>query len=100
MPNGFLFLFNFCQVFLVTGLNRKFGISDEWFAIGDSLILTVLGQVIYIYIFLLVTFYFSAHVVKTVVLLTLAVIMKIWIHFLKHACMPLSLIWKAVVSIT
>ncbi|CAA0806603.1 Folate-biopterin transporter 1- chloroplastic [Striga hermonthica] len=33
------------QVFLVTGLNRKFGISDEWFAVGDSLILTVLGQV-------------------------------------------------------
>ncbi|XP_062177838.1 folate-biopterin transporter 1, chloroplastic [Alnus glutinosa] len=32
------------QIFLVTGLNRKFGISDEWFAIGDSLILTVLGQ--------------------------------------------------------
>lgn len=34
------------QVFLVTGLNRKFGISDEWFAIGDSLILSVLGQVV------------------------------------------------------
>lgn len=33
------------QVLLVTGLNRQFGISDEWFAIGDSLILTVLGQV-------------------------------------------------------
>ncbi|XWS13660.1 hypothetical protein CRYUN_Cryun36dG0057300 [Craigia yunnanensis] len=32
------------QVFLVTGLNRQFGISDEWFAMGDSLILTVLGQ--------------------------------------------------------
>ncbi|KAL5541546.1 hypothetical protein UlMin_009256 [Ulmus minor] len=32
------------QVLLVTGLNRKFGINDEWFAIGDSLILTVLGQ--------------------------------------------------------
>ncbi|KZV35398.1 folate-biopterin transporter 1, chloroplastic [Dorcoceras hygrometricum] len=32
------------QVLLVTGLNRQFGISDEWFAIGDSLILTVLGQ--------------------------------------------------------
>ncbi|KAK3042175.1 hypothetical protein RJ639_001295 [Escallonia herrerae] len=32
------------QVFLVTGLNRQFGISDEWFAIGDSLIITVLGQ--------------------------------------------------------
>ncbi|KAK6146064.1 hypothetical protein DH2020_019933 [Rehmannia glutinosa] len=33
------------QVLLVTGLNRQFGISDEWFAIGDSLIITVLGQV-------------------------------------------------------
>ncbi|KAI3827871.1 hypothetical protein L1987_01959 [Smallanthus sonchifolius] len=32
------------QVILVTGLNRKFGVSDEWFAIGDSLIITVLGQ--------------------------------------------------------
>ncbi|KAJ4968390.1 hypothetical protein NE237_015091 [Protea cynaroides] len=32
------------QVCLVTGLNRQFGISDEWFSIGDSLILTVLGQ--------------------------------------------------------
>ncbi|KAK7391065.1 hypothetical protein VNO78_19387 [Psophocarpus tetragonolobus] len=32
------------QVFLVAGLNRQFGISDEWFAIGDSLILTVLSQ--------------------------------------------------------
>ncbi|KAL8153687.1 hypothetical protein V2J09_011447 [Rumex salicifolius] len=32
------------QVFLVTGLNRELGISDEWFAIGDSLILTVLSQ--------------------------------------------------------
>ncbi|KAH9331023.1 hypothetical protein KI387_003131, partial [Taxus chinensis] len=32
------------QVLLVTGINRQFGISDEWFAVGDSLILTVLGQ--------------------------------------------------------
>ncbi|PKA64975.1 Folate-biopterin transporter 1, chloroplastic [Apostasia shenzhenica] len=32
------------QVFLVTGLNKEFGISDKWFAIGDSLIITVLGQ--------------------------------------------------------
>jgi len=32
-------------VLLVTGLNRQFGISDEWFSIGDSLIITVLGQV-------------------------------------------------------
>ncbi|XP_056695977.1 folate-biopterin transporter 1, chloroplastic isoform X2 [Spinacia oleracea] len=33
------------QVFLVTGLNRQLGISDEWFAVGDSLILTVLSQI-------------------------------------------------------
>ncbi|OIW12483.1 hypothetical protein TanjilG_04647 [Lupinus angustifolius] len=32
------------QVVLVTGLNRKLGINNEWFAIGDSLILTVLSQ--------------------------------------------------------
>ncbi|KAL6636768.1 hypothetical protein ACP70R_024340 [Stipagrostis hirtigluma subsp. patula] len=32
------------QVLLVTGLNQKLGISDEWFTIGDSLIITVLGQ--------------------------------------------------------
>ncbi|KAK6929943.1 Biopterin transporter family [Dillenia turbinata] len=32
------------QVLLVTGLNRHLGISDEWFAIGDNLIITVLGQ--------------------------------------------------------
>ncbi|XP_020579692.1 folate-biopterin transporter 1, chloroplastic isoform X2 [Phalaenopsis equestris] len=32
------------QVLLVTGLNREFGISDQWFAIGDSLIITVLSQ--------------------------------------------------------
>lgn len=29
----------------MTGFNRQLGISDEWFAIGDSLILTVLAQV-------------------------------------------------------
>ena len=34
------------QVLLITGLNRKFGISDGWFTIGDSLIITVLGQVV------------------------------------------------------
>lgn len=33
------------QVVLVTGLNHQLGISDEWFAVGDSLILTVLSQI-------------------------------------------------------
>ncbi|CAH8264443.1 unnamed protein product [Arabidopsis lyrata] len=32
------------QVILVSGFNRQLGISEEWFAIGDSLILTVLAQ--------------------------------------------------------
>ncbi|XP_042398528.1 folate-biopterin transporter 1, chloroplastic-like isoform X1 [Zingiber officinale] len=32
------------QVLLVTGFNRQLGISDEWFSIGDSLIITVLSQ--------------------------------------------------------
>jgi hypothetical protein len=30
---------------LVTGFNQKLGISNEWFAMGDTLALTVLGQV-------------------------------------------------------
>uniref|UniRef100_A9T467 Biopterin transport-related protein BT1 n=1 Tax=Physcomitrium patens TaxID=3218 RepID=A9T467_PHYPA len=33
------------QLLLVTGANKSLGISDEWFAMGDSLVLTVLGQV-------------------------------------------------------
>ncbi|MBD2329918.1 folate/biopterin family MFS transporter [Alkalinema sp. FACHB-956] len=30
---------------LVTHLNRELGISDRWFSLGDSLILTVMGQI-------------------------------------------------------
>lgn len=33
------------QLLLVTGLNRQLGISDEWFAMGDTLVLAVLSQV-------------------------------------------------------
>eukprot|EP00250_Pteridium_aquilinum_P005841 c15869_g1_i1 orf=240-1958(+) len=33
------------QLLLVTGINKQLGISNEWFAMGDTLILTVLGQV-------------------------------------------------------
>ncbi|ONM27711.1 Biopterin transport-related protein BT1 [Zea mays] len=40
----FMYVQKIFTVLLVTGLNRKFGISDEWFSIGDSLIITVLGQ--------------------------------------------------------
>lgn len=37
--------FDDVQILLVTGVNQQLGISNEWFAIGDSLILTVLSQV-------------------------------------------------------
>lgn len=33
------------QLILITGLNRQWGLSDELFALGDSALLTVLGQV-------------------------------------------------------
>lgn len=33
------------QLLLVTGANRALGLSDELFVLGDSVILTVLGQV-------------------------------------------------------
>lgn len=33
------------QLVLITGLNRQIGVSDELFALGDSALLTVLGQV-------------------------------------------------------
>ncbi|MCO5585658.1 hypothetical protein L7F22_039594 [Adiantum nelumboides] len=32
------------QLLFVTGVNKQLGISNEWFAMGDTLILTVLGQ--------------------------------------------------------
>ncbi len=36
---------NWSQLLLVTGMNRKLGMSDEWFCAGDSLVLTVIAQV-------------------------------------------------------
>lgn len=35
----------------MTRVNQTLGISDEWFAMGDSLILTVLGQVCFLTVF-------------------------------------------------
>ena len=35
----------FTQLVLVTGLNREWGISDQVFSLGDSVLLTVLGEV-------------------------------------------------------
>lgn len=33
------------QLVLITGLNREWGLSDELFVLGDSVMLVVLGQV-------------------------------------------------------
>ena len=33
------------QLILITGLNRTWGLSDQLFVLGDSVMLTVLGQV-------------------------------------------------------
>eukprot|EP00249_Psilotum_nudum_P020132 c27576_g3_i2 orf=322-2052(+) len=33
------------QLLLVSGLNQQLGISNEWFSMGDTLVLAVLGQV-------------------------------------------------------
>ncbi|KAL2652248.1 hypothetical protein R1flu_020376 [Riccia fluitans] len=38
-------LIGLSQIVLIKGWNRDVGISDEWFAVGDSLVGTVLGQV-------------------------------------------------------
>ena len=43
------------QLLLVTGANRTLGISDQWFALGDSLVMTVLGQVAFMPILVLAT---------------------------------------------
>ena len=32
------------QLLLITGVNRELGIDDRFFALGDSVVLTVLGQ--------------------------------------------------------
>jgi folate/biopterin transporter len=42
---GLSTLLGFTSLILVTHANRGLGISDEWFSLGDSLILTVAGQI-------------------------------------------------------
>ena len=43
------------QLLLITGANRAMGISDQWFALGDSLVMTVLGQLAFMPILVLAT---------------------------------------------
>lgn len=38
-------LFGFTMLLLVTHANRAIGIDDHWFSLGDSLILTIMGEI-------------------------------------------------------
>jgi folate/biopterin transporter len=38
-------LFGFTTLLLVTHANRAIGIGDEWFSLGDNLILTIMGEI-------------------------------------------------------
>lgn len=38
-------LFGFTPVILITHTNRLLGIGDQWFSLGDSVILTVIGEI-------------------------------------------------------
>ncbi len=38
-------VFGFTMLLLVTHTNRAIGIDDQWFSLGDSLILTVMGEI-------------------------------------------------------
>eukprot|EP00898_Chlorokybus_atmophyticus_P001088 jgi/Chlat1/1980/Chrsp158S00126 len=41
------------QLVLITGANRSLGISDQWFAMGDTLVITALGQIAFMPILVL-----------------------------------------------
>ncbi|HEY9704690.1 MAG TPA: folate/biopterin family MFS transporter, partial [Allocoleopsis sp.] len=41
------------SLILITHTNRNFGIDDRWFSIGDSLILTVMGQIAFMPVLIL-----------------------------------------------
>jgi len=41
------------MLLLVTHTNRALGIDDHWFSLGDSLILTVMGQIAYMPVLIL-----------------------------------------------
>jgi folate/biopterin transporter len=46
-------LLGMTPLILVKHMNRQFGLSDKWFAIGDDIILTVLGQIAFMPILVL-----------------------------------------------
>uniref|UniRef100_A0A061SCU3 Folate-biopterin transporter chloroplastic-like n=2 Tax=Tetraselmis sp. GSL018 TaxID=582737 RepID=A0A061SCU3_9CHLO len=47
--------FGLTDLILVTGLNRELGLDDHLFVLGDSLLLTVLGQVSFMPVLVLAT---------------------------------------------
>jgi len=45
------------MLLLVTHSNRALGIDDHWFSLGDSLVLTVMGQIAYMPVLVLAAVY-------------------------------------------
>ncbi|MGL5033977.1 MAG: folate/biopterin family MFS transporter, partial [Microcystaceae cyanobacterium] len=67
-------LLGFTTLILVTHTNRALGIDDHWFSLGDSLILTVLGQIAFMPVLVI-----SARLCPAGIEATLfALLMSIW----------------------
>jgi folate/biopterin transporter len=67
-------LLGFTSLILVTHSNRAIGIDDHWFSLGDSLVLTVIGQVAFMPVLVL-----SARLCPNGIEATLfALLMSIW----------------------
>jgi BT1 family len=62
------------MLILVTHVNREFGISDRWFSLGDSLILTVAGQIAFMPVLVLAARLCPAGVEATLFALLMSVV--------------------------
>lgn len=62
------------MLILVTHVNREFGISDRWFSLGDSLILTVMGQIAFMPVLVLAARLCPAGVEATLFALLMSVV--------------------------
>jgi folate/biopterin transporter len=62
------------MLILVTHANRSLGISDRWFSLGDSLVLTVMGQIAYMPVLVLAARLCPAGVEATLFALLMSVV--------------------------
>lgn len=67
-------LLGMTMLLLVTHTNRQLGIDDRWFSLGDSLILTVLGQIAYMPVLVLAARLCPAGVEATLFALLMSVV--------------------------